>query len=68
VQRRRDGWCTSSAPRDHSPDVSLASPARAHHRYAGAEQLVFFVAGFLFDGVMIRRIDDALVLIQQGAY
>jgi hypothetical protein len=39
-----------------------------HHRYAGAEQLVFFVAGFIFDSVMIRRIDDALVLLQQGAY
>ena len=37
-------------------------------RYAHAEQLVFFAAGFIFDSVMIRRIDDTLVLIQQGAY
>lgn len=38
------------------------------HRYAHLEQLVFFMAGFLFDSVMIERIDDALVLIQQGVY
>jgi hypothetical protein len=38
------------------------------HRYEHAEQLVFFAAGFVFDSVMIRRIDDAAVLIQQGAY
>jgi hypothetical protein len=38
------------------------------HRYEYVEQLVFFMAGFVFDSVMIRRIDDALVLIQQGAY
>jgi Protein of unknown function (DUF2914) len=37
-------------------------------RYAHAEHLVFFAGGFFFDSVMIRRIDDALVLIQQSVY
>src|SRR5215471_14910304 len=39
---------------------------RQRHHYA--EHLIFFGGGFAFDSVMIRRIDDALVLIQQGAY
>jgi hypothetical protein len=38
------------------------------HRHQYAEHLIFFAAGFLFDSVMIQRIDDAVVLIQQGAY
>ena len=37
-------------------------------RHQHAEHLVFFGGGFVFDSVMIRRVDDALVLIQQGAY
>jgi hypothetical protein len=40
--------------------------ARTSSSVPGAEQLVFFVAGFIFDSVMIRRIDDALVLLQQA--
>jgi hypothetical protein len=39
---------------------------RRQHEHT--EHLLFFVAGFIFDSVMIRRIDDALVLMQQGAY
>ena len=38
------------------------------HRHAHAEHLVFFAGGFAFDSLMIRRVDDAFVLIQQGAY
>jgi len=38
------------------------------HRHQHTEHVIFFGGGFLFDSVMIRRIDDALVLIQQGAY
>ena len=38
------------------------------HRHARAEHLLFFVGGFAFDALMVRRIDDAPVLIQQGAY
>jgi hypothetical protein len=38
------------------------------HRHPHAEHLVFFAGGFAFDSVMIRRVDDAFVLIQQGAY
>jgi hypothetical protein len=37
-------------------------------RYERVEQLAFFMAGFIFDSVVIHRIDDALVLTQQGAY
>ena len=32
------------------------------------KHLSFFTAGFVFDAVMIRRIDDEKVLIQQGLY
>jgi hypothetical protein len=38
------------------------------HRHPHAEHLVFFAGGFAFDSVMIRRVDDAFVLVQQGAY
>jgi Protein of unknown function (DUF2914) len=37
-------------------------------RHPHAEHIAFFVAGFTFDALMVRRIDDAPVLIQQGAY
>lgn len=30
--------------------------------------ILFFAAGFLFDATMLKRIDDAPMLIQQGAY
>jgi hypothetical protein len=38
------------------------------HRHQHAEHLLFFAGGFAFDSVMIQRIDDAVVLIQQGVY
>jgi len=38
------------------------------HRHARAEHLLFFIGGFSFDALMVRRIDDAPVLIQQGSY
>lgn len=37
-------------------------------RHEHAEHILFFVGGFLFDAVMVRRIDDASTLIQQGVY
>lgn len=37
-------------------------------RHEHAEHVLFFVGGFLFDAVMVRRIDDASTLIQQGVY
>ncbi|MGO8970701.1 MAG: DUF2914 domain-containing protein [Myxococcaceae bacterium] len=42
--------------------------AAFRHRHARAEHLLFFIGGFTFDALMVRRIDDASTLIQQGAY
>jgi hypothetical protein len=38
------------------------------HRHHKAEIAAFFAAGFLFDAAMVSRIDDAMTLVQQGAY
>jgi hypothetical protein len=38
------------------------------HRHAHAEHVAFFVAGFTFDALMVNRIDETPVLLQQGAY
>ena len=54
-----------SAP-NHLSAWQRVQAFRQQHQHA--EHLVFFGGGFLFDSVMIRRVDDALVLIQQGAY
>ena len=35
---------------------------------SGWKHLAFFAAGFIFDAFMVRRIDEAPVLIQQGLY
>ena len=37
-------------------------------RHGPAEHITFFCGGFTFDALMVTRIDDAPVLIQQGAY
>lgn len=37
-------------------------------RHEHAEHIVFFLGGFTFDALVINRIDDAPVLIQQGVY
>jgi Protein of unknown function (DUF2914) len=37
-------------------------------RHPHAEHVAFFVAGFTFDALMVRRIDDVRVLVQQGIY
>jgi Protein of unknown function (DUF2914) len=37
-------------------------------RHAREESIVFFIGGFAFDAVMVGRIDETPVLIQQGAY
>ena len=38
------------------------------HRHARAEHVAFFVGGFTFDALMVNRIDEAPVLLQQGTY
>ena len=37
-------------------------------RYAREESILFFIGGFAFDAVMVGRIDETPVLIQQAAY
>ncbi|MBI3555073.1 MAG: DUF2914 domain-containing protein [Deltaproteobacteria bacterium] len=39
-----------------------------HKKHERWFPLAFFVFGFLFDAVMIRRIDEPMVIIQQAAY
>jgi hypothetical protein len=49
--------------------TSLADLLRAfRHRHGPAERITFFCGGFMFDALMVTRIDDATVLIQQGVY
>ena len=38
------------------------------HKASGWRHLALFTAGFVFDALVIHRIDDAPVLIQQGVY
>jgi Protein of unknown function (DUF2914) len=38
------------------------------HEHKKAEIVGFFTAGFLFDVIAVSRIDDALMLVQQGLY
>lgn len=38
------------------------------HEHRKAEVVAFFSAGFLFDVLAVRRVDDALMLLQQGVY
>ena len=38
------------------------------HEHKKAEMAGFFIAGFLFDVVAVSRIDDVLMLVQQGLY
>jgi hypothetical protein len=50
-------------------DNSLrARVAALHARHAGKTLVLFFLGGFLFDAVMLSRIDEPGMLIQQGAY
>ena len=37
-------------------------------RHAREESIAFFIGGFLFDAVMVGRIDETPVLVQQAAY
>jgi hypothetical protein len=37
-------------------------------RHAREESIAFFIGGFLFDAVMVGRIDEAPMLLQQAAY
>src|SRR5215470_11763664 len=37
-------------------------------RHAREESIAFFIGGFLFDAVMVGRIDETPMLIQQAAY
>ena len=38
------------------------------HKYKKWEPLVFFVAGFSFDALLLHRIDDPLMLVHQASY
>ncbi len=61
----------STADPANSPDPAPSLRRRLEafrQRHARAEHLLFFVGGFSFDALMVRRIDDAPILIQQGAY
>jgi hypothetical protein len=42
--------------------------AAFRERHEHAEHVLFFIGGFTFDALMVRRIDDASTLIQQGIY
>ncbi|HET9157160.1 MAG TPA: DUF2914 domain-containing protein [Myxococcaceae bacterium] len=62
-----------------TPELAVVAPAvepggwrerlRAFRaRHAREESLAFFIGGFLFDAVMVGRIDETPLLIQQAAY
>jgi hypothetical protein len=63
---------------EHSPSPVRPEPSRGatrigrikefRGRHARLESVLFFVGGFLFDAVMLNRIDEPSMLIQQGAY
>ncbi|MES3037066.1 MAG: DUF2914 domain-containing protein [Bdellovibrionota bacterium] len=38
------------------------------HKYRKWEPLVFFIAGFTFDAILLHRIDDPLMLVHQAIY
>lgn len=38
------------------------------HPFKKYEHLIFFVCGFIFDALLLHRIDDPLMLIHQGVY
>ena len=42
--------------------------AGLHARHEGKTMLLFFVGGFVFDALMLSRIDEPPMLVQQGAY
>jgi hypothetical protein len=42
--------------------------AAFRQRHERAEHVAFFVGGFVFDALMVNRIDETPVLVQQGAY
>ena len=51
------------------PDRSLRGRVLAFQaRHQGKTMLFFFVGGFIFDAVMLSRIDEPPMLIQQGTY
>lgn len=67
------------APRGQEPEPAfltesakqrslMARAAELRQRYHKWEMVLFFAGGFLFDAYMLRRIDDELMLIQQGLY
>jgi hypothetical protein len=39
-----------------------------HRRHQPAFDVAFFLGGFAFDALLLRRIDDGRVLVQQGVY
>ncbi len=54
---------------DPQADTSLRGRIGAlHARHAGKTLVLSFLGGFVFDAVMLSRIDEPGMLIQQGAY
>ncbi len=51
------------------PESSLRGRLQAlRARHGGKTMVLFFIGGFLFDAVMLSRIDEPGMLLQQGAY
>ncbi len=57
-----------AAPLPGAPGSFRRRLAEFRRRHEHAEQILFFVAGFTFDAMMVRRIDEPKVLIQQAVY
>ena len=56
-------------PIETPADASLRERLSAlHARHQGKAMVLFFVGGFVFDAVMLSRIDEPGMLVQQGAY
>lgn len=65
-------WVASSPPAPALTDsqkLSVTGRLKVlRERYSRLEAILFFVAGFTFDAVMLDRIDDELMLWQQVVY
>jgi Protein of unknown function (DUF2914) len=59
---------TDSAPLPGAPGSFRRRLAEFRQRHERAEHVLFFIAGFTFDAMMVRRIDEPKVLIQQAVY
>jgi Protein of unknown function (DUF2914) len=58
----------AGAPAPATPVTRWQRLQAFRHNHEHAEHILFFIAGFTFDAMMVRRIDEPSVLIQQGSY